>query len=164
MPKTLFKNSKTVPCYAIFNNCSSCYYVLKRAADTLQCKPSRTIDIAFVVLSVRALFRQIWFNYTVDLSTLLHAMFTLQSVYSVETLIFDLIDAAKLNNVCSRYDHLRHITFPNLVDTSVHISLGVDAFWYIAERKNLKGSAGSSYGVELAGMDDNRPVSSKVCR
>ena len=52
-----------------------------------------------------------------------------------------------MNNVCFRSDHLQHIVFPNLVDNSVRILLGVDAFWHIAEREILKGPATSPYGV-----------------
>ena len=65
----------------------------------------------------------------------------------METLNFDLIDAAKLNNLRSRYDHLRHIAFPYLPDNSVHILLGVDAFWHIEKMEILDGPAGRLYGV-----------------
>ena len=146
-PILLFNNNKAVPCYAILDNCSSCSYVLKSTADILQCEPSRTVE-----LSIRGAFSED----TVSSNLVqLHigpfnstsATFTLQSVYSVETLNFVLIDFAKRNNVCSRFDHLRHIAFPNLVENSVHILLGVDAFWHIAERQILKGPFGSPYGV-----------------
>ena len=65
----------------------------------------------------------------------------------METLNFDLIGFTKLNKSCFRFDHLRHIAFPSLVDNSVHILLGVDAFWHIAEREILKVPVGSPYGV-----------------
>ena len=144
MPIILYINNKAVPCYTILDICSNCSYVLKSTADILQCKPSRTVE-----LSIRGVFSED----TVSSNLVqLHigpfnsnsAAFTLQSFYSVETL---LIDFAKLNIGCSRFDHLRHVAFPNLVDNSVHILLGVDAFWHIAKKEILEGPAGSAYGV-----------------
>ena len=162
MPITLFNNNKAVPCYIILDKCSSCSYVLKCTADTLQCKSSRTVE-----LSIRGAFSED----TVSSNLVqLHigpfnstsATFTLQTVYSVETLNFDLIDAARQNNISSRYDHLRHIAFPNLVDNSVYILLSVHAFWHIAMRENLKGPKGSPYGVRnLLGWTITDPLHQK---
>ena len=43
MPITLFNNNKAVA----VDNCSSCSYVLKSTADSLQCKPSRKNEFSF---------------------------------------------------------------------------------------------------------------------
>ena len=43
MPITLFNNNKAVA----VDNCSSCSYVLKSTADSLQCKPSRKVELSF---------------------------------------------------------------------------------------------------------------------
>ena len=107
---------------------------MKCTAGTLQCKPSRTVE-----LSIHSAFSEDTVSSTlVQLHNgpfnSISATFALQLAYSVETTNFDLIDVAKLNNVCSRYDHLRHIALTDLLENSVQILLGVDAFWYFAER------------------------------
>ena len=159
MPITFFNNNQAVSCYAILDNCSSCSYVLN---CTLQCKPSRTVEMsirgAFSEDTVSSNLVQLHigpFNST-------SVTFTLPSVYLVDTLNFDFVDVASLNNACSRYDHLQHIVFPNLLDNSVLFLFGVDAFWNIAEKEILKGPAGSPNGVRnLQGWTITGPLRQK---
>ena len=143
MPTTLFNNNQVVPC---FDNCSSCSYILKCTADTLQYKPSRTTEV-----SIRGAFSEDTVSSNlvqlhIGLFNSNSATLTLQSVYSVEMVSFDLTDVAKLTNACYLYDHLRYIAFSGLLDNSVHILLGVDAFWHIAGMEILKSPPGSAYG------------------
>ena len=101
MPVTLFNNGIKLDCYAILDNCSSCSYILSKTAETLQCKPSQQLQ-----LSVRGAFSKdkvssslVWLSIGPHNPTT--PTFTLQSVYSVEALSFDAIDANNLNKTCS---------------------------------------------------------------
>ena len=123
MPVTLFNNGIKLDCYAILDNCSSCSYILNKTAETLQCKPSQQLQ-----LSVRGAFSKDKVSSSlVRLSIGPHnatkPTFTLQSVYSVEALSFDAIDANNLNKTCSLYNHLRHVNFPELGDNTVKFCL-----------------------------------------
>ena len=148
MPVTLFNNGIKLDCYAILDNCSSCSYIFSKTAETLQCKPSQQLQ-----LSVRGAFSKDKVSSSlVRLSIGPHnatkPTFTLQSVYSVEALSFDAIDANNLNKTCSLYHHHRRVNFPELSDNAVQILLGVDAFWNIAERDIRKGPTGTPYTVK----------------
>ena len=84
---TLVNNNQAVPCS---ENCSSCSYILKCTADTLQFKASRTVELSIRAFSddnVSSNLVQLHLGFFNSTS----ATFTLQSVYSVETLSFDLI-------------------------------------------------------------------------
>ena len=96
MPVTLFNNAIKLDCYAILDNCNSCSYILNKTAESFQCKPSQQLK-----LSVRGAFSEDKVSSSLLLLTIgpnsaTKPTFTLQSIYSVETLSFDAIDANNL--------------------------------------------------------------------
>ena len=162
MPVTLFNNGIKLDCYAIPDNCSSCSNILSKTAETLKSKPGKQLQ-----LSVQGAFSKdkesfLLIRLSIGPHNATKLTFTLQSVYSVEALSFDAIDANNLTKTCSPYNHLRLVNFPELGDNTIQILLGVDAFWNIAERDIRKGPTSTPYAVRnLLGWTITGPLNQK---
>ena len=162
MPVTLLNGKTSNQCYAMLDNCSSCSYICKTTAEELNSVPKQSVDLkvhgafstdknhsTLISLSVGA------FN-----STSVH--FTLPNVYSVDKTHFDVVNVKQLNNICSNFNHLSHINYPELDNNQVRVLLGVDAFWFIAEIDIMRGPVGSPFAIRnLLGWTITGPLSSK---
>ena len=142
MPVNLSYGKTSIHCYAMLDNCSSCSYICKTTAEELNSVPKQSVDLkvhgafstdknkiqaTLITLSVEA------FNST-------SVLFTLPNVYSVEKTQFDVVNVKQLNKICSKFNHLSHINYLELDDNHVRVLLGVDAFWFLAERDIKRGS------------------------
>ena len=162
MPVTLINGKNSIQCYAVLNNSSSCSQICKTTAEELNSVPKQSVD-----LKVRGAFTTdkiystlITLNVGEFNST--SVLFTLSNVYSVDKTQFDVLNVKQLNNIRSKLNHLSHINYPEFDENHVHVLLGVDAFWFVAERDIKRGPVGSPFEIRnLPGWTITGPLSSK---
>ena len=147
MPVTLINGKTSIQCYAMLDNCSSCSYICKTTAEELNSVPKQSVDLkghgAFSTDKIHSTL----ISLSVGAFKSTSVLFTTPNVYSVDKTHFDVVNVKQLNNICSKFNHLSHINYPELDDNHVRVLLGVDAFWFIAERDIKRGPIGSPFAI-----------------
>ena len=74
--------------------------------------------------------------------------FLLTDVIAVPNLSMSPVDKEKLNQLCASFEHLSHISFPEIGNNSVSIILGIDNLDLIHYKQIVKGPQNAPWGVE----------------
>ena len=74
-------------------------------------------------------------------------LLTLPNFHSVEQTRFDIVNIKQRNKICSKFNHLSHINYPELEGNHVRILLFVDAFWFFAEKDIKRSPVRSPFAI-----------------
>ena len=72
----------------------------------------------------------------------------LNDVMAVPDLNMSAVNVAQLNALCNNYDHLSHVSFPELERNNVSIIIGIDNLDLIHYKQIVKGPKNAPWGVE----------------
>ena len=144
----LKSGEKTLNTYAYLDNGSCQSFLLKSAASELNFdrkfigkRPisgyhmTKVIDCAPVKVYIKPLQSD-------------HQSFLLTDVIAVPNLNMSPVDTEKLNQICASFEHLSHISFPEIGNNSVSIILGIDNLDLIHYKQIVKGPKNAPWGVE----------------
>ena len=91
------------------------------------------------------------------------SLFRLNYVYSITNWHFDNAPVTQLNEVCSKYPHLQHINFSQLVNNKIQALLGIDATLYILKREFLQGLKNTPFAIlTFSTEDDEDPLTKSL--
>ena len=74
--------------------------------------------------------------------------FLLTDVITVPNLNMSPVDTKKLNQLCASFEHLSHISFPDIGNNPVSIIRGIDNLDLIHYKQTVKGPKNAPWGVE----------------
>ena len=129
-------------CYALLDSCSSISYITNEMASKVNAPSTKAelhVKQTFDTSSLNAnLVRVTIGKYQADTP-----MFRLNYVYAAGAFNFDTVPVDEINNVCTKYSHLEHISYPQLGNNKVQVLLGIDGLQYFSAREPLAGPSNS---------------------